>query len=81
MLTSAPLPPTRRPYGTEPEFFVQLFVEFDESLKTPTVETMLHKMFREQQISFANVDLSSDIHVHEHVLRFDLLLFFCIGSL
>ena len=42
----------RRPFGTEPEFFIQLFVEFDESLKVPTIERLLQKMFREQQISF-----------------------------
>ena len=54
-------PPTRRPFGTEPEFFVQLFVEFDETLKTPTVEILLQRMFTEQQISFANVGLCSDI--------------------
>ena len=43
---------------------MQLFVEFDESLKTPTVEILLQRMFTEQQISFANVGVSSDIHVH-----------------
>ena len=48
-------PSSRRPFGTEPEYFVQLFVEFDESLKTPTVEKLLQKMFKEQQISFAHV--------------------------
>ena len=45
----------RRPFGTESEFFIQLFVEFDEALKNPTVENLLQKMFREQQISFASV--------------------------
>ena len=45
----------RRPFGTEPEFFVQLFVEFDESLKVPTIEKLMKKMFKEQQISFAGV--------------------------
>ena len=49
----------RRPFGTEPEFFVQLFVEFDESLKVPTIDTLLQKMFKEQQISFAEVSLRS----------------------
>ena len=48
---------TRRPFGTEPEFFVQLFVEFDGSLKVPTIDTLLQKMFKEQQISFAGVSL------------------------
>ena len=55
VLTLTPSPPTRRPFGTEPEFFVQLFVEFDESLKTPTVEILLQRMFKEQQITFAEV--------------------------
>ena len=45
----------RRPFGTETEFFVQLFMEFDESLKNPTIQNLLQKMFREQQISFASV--------------------------
>ena len=49
----------RRPSGTETEFFVQLFVEFDESLKNPTIENLLQKMFREQQISFASVRMLS----------------------
>ena len=75
MLTvTLPFPPTRRPFGTEPEFFVQLFVEFDESLKTPTVEILLQRMFTEQQISFANVGLSSGILL----LRQIHLLLFCI---
>ena len=48
----------RRPFGTEPEFFIQLFVEPDESLGVPTIEILLKKMFQEQQISFASVSLS-----------------------
>ena len=39
----------------EPEFFVQLFVEFDESLKVPTIQNLLEKMCTEQQISFTEV--------------------------
>ena len=34
---------------------MQLFVEFDESLKVPTIEKLLTKMFKEQRISFAEV--------------------------
>ena len=34
---------------------MQLFVEFDESIKVPTIEKLLIKMFREQHISFAEV--------------------------
>ena len=50
---------SRRPFGTEPEFFIQLFVEPDKSLKVPTIEILLKKMFKEQQISFAEVSLFS----------------------
>ena len=45
----------RRPFGTEQEFFVQLFVEYDESLKLPSVGDLLTKMFKEQKISFTEV--------------------------
>ena len=34
---------------------MKLFVEFDESLKAPTVEILLQKMFEEQQIFFEQV--------------------------
>ena len=47
--------PFRRPYGEEPEYFVQLFVDYDESLKLPTVGELLKKMFREQDITFTLV--------------------------
>ena len=46
----------RRPFGIEDEFFVQLFLEPDESLKLPpTVGQLLNKMFKEQNISFTTV--------------------------
>ena len=45
----------RRPYGEEPEYFVQLFVDYDESLKLPTVGELMKKMFREQDITFTQV--------------------------
>ena len=58
----------RRPFGTEPEFFVQLFVEFDESLKVPTIDALLQKMFKEQQISLAEVGLHSQSELFTSVL-------------
>ena len=45
----------RRPFGTEQEYFVQLFVEYDESVKLPTVGDLLKRMFKEQNISFTEV--------------------------
>ena len=45
----------RRPYGMEQEYFVQLFVEYDETLKFPTVGDLLSIMYKEQKISFAKV--------------------------
>ena len=47
--------PSRRPYGVEPEYFVQLFVDYDESLKLPTVGDLMKKMFWEQDITFTEV--------------------------
>lgn len=49
--------PCRRPYGEEPEYFVQLFVDYDESLKLPTVGVLMKKMFREQDITFTQVHI------------------------
>ena len=47
---------SRRPFGTEAEYFVQLFLEPDETLKLPpTVGQLLNKMFKEQDISFTQV--------------------------
>ena len=45
----------RRPFGTEKEYFVQLFLEYDDSMKLPTVGGLLTKMFKEQKISFTEV--------------------------
>ena len=39
----------------EQEYFVQLFLEFDERVKIPTVGYLLRKMFLEQNISFTEV--------------------------
>ena len=47
--------PLRRPFGTEQEYFVQLFLEYDESMKLPSVGDLLTKMFKEQKISFTEV--------------------------
>ena len=45
----------RRPFGVDKDFFVQLFVELDPSLKLPTVGELLKRMFKEQQISLTKV--------------------------
>jgi len=45
----------RRPFGTEQEYFVQLFLEYDDSMKLPAVGDLLTKMFKEQKISFTEV--------------------------
>ena len=47
----------RRPFGEEPEYFVQLFLDYDESLKLPTVGQLMMKMFREQDITFTQVQI------------------------
>ena len=39
----------------EPDYFVQLFVEYDETLKIPTVGDLLSIMYKEQKISFTKV--------------------------
>ena len=46
---------SRRPFGVEKEFFVQLFLDIDEAQKLPTVGDLVNKMFSEQQISFTEV--------------------------
>ena len=45
----------RRPQGMEEEFFVQLFMEPDSSLKLPTIGALLARMFQEQDIKFSKV--------------------------
>ena len=45
----------RRPQGEEGEFFVQLFMEPDPSLKLPSIGDLLTRMFTEQQIKFSQV--------------------------
>lgn len=51
----------RRPFGVEDEYFVQLFVEHDESLKLPTIGELLKRMFKDQNILFTKVYLANII--------------------
>ena len=46
----------------EREYFVQLFVERDESLKLPTIEDLLKEMFKEQKLLFAKVHAAKIKH-------------------
>jgi len=46
----------RRPFGTDREFFVQLFMEPNENL-IPQTERLLSDMFKEQNITFAKVTI------------------------
>ena len=46
---------SRRPFGVEQEYFVQLFVEWDDSLALPTVGDLLSQMFKEQKMQFTKV--------------------------
>ena len=46
---------SRRPFGIEKKFFVQLFLEIDEAQKLFSVGDLVNKMFSEQQISFTEV--------------------------
>ena len=39
----------------EDEYFVQLFVEYDESVKLPTIGDLLKRMFKDQKILFTKV--------------------------
>ena len=41
---------------------MQLFLEFDESIKVPTIEKLLKNMFKEQQISFSEVEMFNLLH-------------------
>lgn len=49
----------RRPFGVEQEYFVQLVVEQDDSLKLTTVGYLIEKMFKEQNISLTKASLSN----------------------
>ena len=45
----------RRPSGIDEEFFVQLFVEPDKDKPAVNTQTLLSKMFQEQNITFTKV--------------------------
>ncbi len=47
----------RRPFGVEEEYFVQLFLEMDDTQKLPSIGDLVDKMFTEQNISFTKVVL------------------------
>ncbi|CAI8016038.1 Ubiquitin carboxyl-terminal hydrolase CYLD [Geodia barretti] len=62
----------KRPSGTEPEFFIQLFVEFDKSLKVPTIQALLRNMFKEQHISFSEVPSKLLVQVPRYGKQFQI---------
>ena len=43
---------------------MQLFVDYDESLKLPTVGDLMKKMFREQDITFTEVQWWNYIYTY-----------------
>ena len=45
----------RRPSGIDEEFFVQLFVEPEETAPVVDTQMLLSKMFQEQSIAFTKV--------------------------
>ena len=45
----------------ENEYFVQLFLEVDDTQKLPSIGDLMDKMFTEQKISFTEVYLCSNI--------------------
>ena len=45
----------RRPSGIDKEFFIQLFVEPEESEPAVNTQRLLSKMFQEQNITFVQV--------------------------
>ena len=45
----------RRPSGIDKEFFVQLFIEPDQDKPSVNTQTLLCKMFQEQNITFTKV--------------------------
>ena len=49
----------RRPSGIDEEYFVQLFVEPDQDKSAVNTQTLLCKMFQEQNISFTKVRLAT----------------------
>ena len=46
----------------EGEYFVQLFIQCDESLKLPTIGDLLKRMFNDQKILFTKVHAAKIKH-------------------
>ena len=44
-----------RQFGIEDEFFIQLFMSFDENLRLPTMKMLLKQMFDESELSLTKV--------------------------
>ena len=63
---------SRRPFGIEKEFFVQLFLEIDEAQKLLSVGDLVNKMFSEQQISFTEVCCVISMYINVKIGFFTL---------
>ena len=46
----------RRSFGVEDEFFIQLFISFDQTLRLPTIKELTRKMFDEGKLSLTKVN-------------------------
>ena len=61
-----------RPSGTDKEFFIPLFVVPDENFPMPDTHWLLHKMFKEDKITFKEVILlyssATYLVIHMHLL-------------
>ena len=44
-----------RPSDTDKEFFIQLFVDPDETVPMPDTHWLLHQMFKDEKITFKEV--------------------------
>ena len=44
-----------RHFGKEDEFFIQLFMSFDENLRLPTMKMLVKQMFDESKLSLTKV--------------------------
>ena len=55
----------RRSFGTDEEFFVQLFVEAGKH-NIPKTQDLLTEMFKEQQITFAKVNAHA--HITDNII-------------
>ena len=45
-----------RPSGADKEFFIQLFVGPDKNVPMPDTHWLLHKMFKDEKITFKEVN-------------------------